>query len=220
MSFVSAIKAKVSAALVALGADATKLLVGFGDEGSVEPYNTVTVQDTSFLLGQAWSGPPADAEAPEAGPVPAMVNKSAMAQLVIAVGAVQRPSFGFSEVTQATGTAATLTMSTVNVDTDLYTHSSGEWTVLNAGRYRVDYSIWGEGATDVTVVRTWVEVDTVESYGSRAVASADSSTGEDSARGSAVFELSANQVVRVRHQKTTGTTFNIKYANFAISLEG
>lgn len=226
MSFLSAVKSKVSAALTALGDVTLGQLVGFGDEGSSAPYNVVTFNGVTFMQGQAWSGAPVDPNDPAAGPDPDLKDASTIAQLVAAIGRVLRPMAGVgSTTTQATsGTATVLTHVTSVTDDTIVTYDAGKWTVLHDGYYDISFGVWGDGTVDDTVVRLWLALNDDEVPWTRTVISVPTTACAGITEGGASFVgamlLSAGQNLKVMHQRGVGTSFDIKRTRFTIALRG
>ena len=217
---ITAIKAKVAAGVSALGVPGESLLVGLGDEGAGPVFNTITIDTQEMLLGQSWSGPASDPDAPEDGPVAALINLSTMAQIVLGMVAAMKPSFGKRTTAVATGGATTLLYDSVSVDSDLYAHAAGEFTVTHTARYELSVSLWGDSASDDTVVRVWLEVGGTEGDGMRTSITASATLTEGACHLTVSVDLTASDIVRVRTQKTVGTTFNIQRGSFQLRMVG
>jgi hypothetical protein len=116
--------------------------VSLGDEGTSEPYNTVTIDDVEFLQGQAWSGPPSDSEEPTEGPVSETVNLGPLALIVKGVLGVIG-SRCCVENTGITGVSSATTMSgsATYLDDDLFSFSGGSITLLDEARTQGNYEV-------------------------------------------------------------------------------
>src|SRR5262245_23326645 len=61
------------------------LRAAVGDQGDSAPYNTVTVNGATLLVGTAWTGGPLDPDNPAAGPDPDLVNNTPLALMALTI---------------------------------------------------------------------------------------------------------------------------------------
>lgn len=225
MSIITALRKSIDAAILAeSNPDLDPFRVGMGDHGDGPTYNTVTVGDSDVMCGQAWSGAPADPDAPEDGPDGALVDKGSMSWFIVGLMKAVGWSQGLVTSSKSTGGAATLTFDTSEFDADLYSEAAGQITLTYDGDYEVSFHAWGDGATDDTMVRLWAELQGSELDGSRTVitvpTTAANGIDEGACSASVRFTASASDVIRVRHQKTVGSTFNIQRAAVKVRMVG
>jgi hypothetical protein len=210
MSLLSFVKQKAEALVQTLGDDAFK--VALADEGTGPVYNTVTIQDADFLVGQMWSGPPDDPENPQDGPVPANVNNAVMAMLVTSIiNGLNARATVIRNTAQLVSGTATITHTSATVDSDLFTLSSGVVELDNpsgaAGAYEVTVTAIAEYTSLDNVMIFWIAKNGAEETGTRGAAQITSVlTRQSMAISSTLYGLVNGDTIEIKAQGTGNIT--------------
>lgn len=105
---------------------------------------------------------------------------------------------------------ATLVLDSIETDNTNYSLSGNEVTVLSSGIYKIDYHIIYEilnsdgGATGT--VTSWLENNSTAINGSYGRSFHDETSGGSGINSSIITSISANDVIRIRMNRTYGTT--------------